>query len=304
FNFLRVVSHALSRFASNNKYFTCTWNVLGENKTSRQCPFDQDSLGDCHYKIYYTLDDADGFYSEFNSSYGIDQSWIVFGEEIWDKEVNPPGTHNDGCTSIDQQGEGYPLVDPNLELPNPKDIINQVMSNITDLQTTITATQIDLIGGQWDGTTDDVVQVISMPVFMIIQAIKSMQEVKTIGQQIEATEKKDLILTVLSAVLCFVPFFGPLADIATGVKFLSRVIALIGDVGNVGLTIVDVIDDPELAPIAILDLLMGGGSRTEEGFSTMADLRRAAKPEDLEKVGPVFKKNNDDLQSIVKACEA
>ncbi|MCJ1307285.1 hypothetical protein MMC25_000931 [Agyrium rufum] len=304
-----MVTSAIGDFMNDvdgpgNKYFTCTWNVRGSNTTSRQCSFDQDSLGDCEYRIYYTLDDPDGFYSEFNSTYGIDQTWLVFGENIFDQEQNPPSTHNDGCTRIDQRGERYPLVDPNLPVPNPKDIISKVMANTTDLQTTITATQIDLILGQWGGTTNEVVQVVSMPVFMIIQAIESMQQVKALGQQIEAAKEKDLILTILGAVFCFVPFLGPLADVATSVKFLASTISLIGDVGNAGLTIVDIIDDPTLAPLAIMGLLMGGGSRTEDGFSNMANLRRAAKPEDLAKIGTVFKKNDDDLQNLVKACKA
>lgn len=92
------------------------------------------------------------------------------------------------------------------------------MPTITDLQTTISARQADLILGQFYGTTDDMLQVLSMPVFMIVQGVNSMAQVKAIGEQ-EAREKKiNLILEILGIVFAFVPFLDAIAPEIEGLE--------------------------------------------------------------------------------------
>jgi hypothetical protein len=150
-----------------------------------------------------------------------------------------------------------------FDVANPKDIITQALPKIGGLQTTIAARLTDLAYGAWYGPTDDVLQVISMPVFMIQQALESMAHVKAIGEEQAKRDKISLILEILGIVFIFVPF---LDDVLPEVEALDGIWGLVAAAGNVGLTIQAIIADPESAPVQLLGLLTAGGSRSEEDF--------------------------------------
>lgn len=183
-----------------------------------------------------------------------------------------------------------------IDVPNPKDVISKALPQIQNLQVALSATWADIMLGMWEGKDDDATQALSMPVFMIVQAVNSMQQVKDIGEKAEEEEKKDLILTIVTALLLFVPFIGDVAEAVVDMAWLGRALALISDAGNVALTAIDIVSNPEGAPILILNMLLAGNSRTPKGFADMARSRRAIKPEDLSMMGALFKANDDKLQ--------
>lgn len=47
--------------------------------------------------------------------------------------------------------------------------MTSALPTLGTLQATILARQMDLIMGQWSGPTDDIIQVASMPVFLLVQ---------------------------------------------------------------------------------------------------------------------------------------
>ena len=69
---------------------------------------------------------------------------------------------------------GYPLVVDDPKIPNPKDIVEQSLSNMNALRDQLVNTRQELIDGTWMGPVDDTIEVLSMPVFMLIQAVDSM----------------------------------------------------------------------------------------------------------------------------------
>lgn len=69
---------------------------------------------------------------------------------------------------------GYPLVIDDPKIPNPKDIVEQSLSNMNALRDQLVTTRQELIDGTWMGPVDDTIEVLSMPVFMMIQAVDSM----------------------------------------------------------------------------------------------------------------------------------
>jgi hypothetical protein len=102
--------------------------------------------------------------------------------------------------------------------------------------------------GNGDGSSLDPVQVLAMPVTMVQQAVESIQQVKAIGQTEEDLKKKELILTIVGAVLAIVPFVGDAAAAAAGLASLARAITLIGEVANGAFSIYDIVGDPQSAP--------------------------------------------------------
>jgi hypothetical protein len=254
------------------------------------------------YTIEYTLHNSTGFYAELLQDYGILEDWVIFGTETakgcWDGTV---------CPTIKRVKEGYPMAAPDSDIivPNPKKVITDSQPKITNITNVLFSTEIDINLGSWLGPLDDILQVVSMPIFLIMQAVDSMLQAKEIGENMREQEKRNFILMILSIVFSFIPFLGEIGGIvAGGAVGLSRIATLIGIVGDVGLGIEDIVHDKSSAPMVILGLLGGGFTRSEVNIGKLAATRRAKFPtSEMSKLGSVFKSRDAQLQSIISACK-
>ncbi|GAB1217539.1 hypothetical protein ATERTT37_006778 [Aspergillus terreus] len=80
-------------------------------------------------------------------------------------------------------GLPYDEIDSNsITVPNPKDLVTAGLNNIMDTRIKIAATWADMVVGYWNGSYIDVAQVLSVPVFMLEQAVNAMAQVKDIGK--------------------------------------------------------------------------------------------------------------------------
>lgn len=188
------------------------------------------------------------------------------------------------------------------EIPNPKELITDIMPKVNSLQTSVAATLFDTLLGLWEGSYNDVNQVVSLPIFMFSQAVQTMQTVKDVGENIAEKEAQHLILTILSAILFFIPFIGELVAIATGLRIIARVAATIGAVGDGSLAAAEIFKNPESAPMLILGMFAPGNIRGPKQFEEMANARRKMSPDDVLKMGPEIKRQDDLVQSIIKSC--
>lgn len=144
-----------------------------------------------------------------------------------------------------------------------------------------------------------------MPVFMMAQAVESMAQAKEIGEDMEEQEANDLLLTIITAILFIVPVVGELGAAAAGLGRLARAFAAIGAASDFGMTIVDVVQNPEAAPMAIAGLMLGGKIKKPKEFSAAAAAaatRRGMSTAVRDGLGDVFKNNDMALSNIVKVC--
>lgn len=156
---------------AGNKYVQCTWNENGRNTTTQVCPFNIDKLGQYSWTVYYDVRDRTGFFSELLSTYGIPEAWVKFGSK----------RKFSSCTSLSCQNEGreqwqygWPLAADVIDVPNPKEIIASSQKNMFALRDELTTVLDEIMSGTFGGAISDVVEVLSMPVFMIAQAVDSM----------------------------------------------------------------------------------------------------------------------------------
>lgn len=142
-----------------------------------------------------------------------------------------------------------------------------------------------------------------MPVFMMAQAVESMAQAKEIGEDMEEQEANDLLLTIITAILFIVPVVGELGAAAAGLGRLARAFAAIGAASDFGMTIVDVVQNPEAAPMAIAGLMLGGKIKKPKEFSAAAAAtRRGMSTAMRDGLSDVFKNNDMALSNIVKVC--
>ncbi|KAK3934568.1 glucan 1,3-beta-glucosidase [Diplogelasinospora grovesii] len=187
-----------------NKYFTCTYELGGNNISVATCPnpgIDWNDNPD--FFVYYELNNATGFYDELLSTYGIEESWVTFGEV--DTESNCYGV--DGCLPDLKVQYGFPKPSDNITVPNPEDVFTQGLAGFQALQTTLASIHTQMVLGWWNGN-NAVTEVAVMPVSMAYAAAQGMEQVVLIGGEVEAAQMKSLILEILGIVFLVIPFIG------------------------------------------------------------------------------------------------
>ncbi|EEP76245.1 conserved hypothetical protein [Uncinocarpus reesii 1704] len=251
------------------------------------------------FTLEYTLKDKAGFLEAVVNETGIDSDVV----EFVNTEHIVPCDYPTDCLPTTLEIMGGPRLMRDWEPPNPKDIIVGAFKNLPTLQTELIIGALQIGTDHWEGDEQDIVQVLSMPVFMMVQAIDAMEETKEIAEEIEEQKKKELFSLLIAALLFFIPFAGEFLAVAAGLARLARLIRIAGEVGDAALTLKDIVENKELAPLAILDLLAGGKLRGPKSYRDAADVRRSMSAKDLSKMGDVFKMHDDLLQNILtKSC--
>lgn len=286
------------------EYFDCDFTGSGETYDG-PCTELQNNLPRLDSGIWFmevTLRDEEGFWSALTEATGLTEDSVEFGTHVeeLDCDRQPGGTGS--CENWKLTITGMPVFRDDFEIPNPKDIVTEIKPNLDDIRTSISAAFFDVGAGIWEGNNADVLQVLSVPIFLLLQAVDSMDEAKEIGEDALEEEKKNLILNILSAVLFFIPFVGQYAAMALRLANVARMIMIGGFVGNAALTIQDVIENPENAAIAIMGLLSGGRVRSARDFDALGGTRRDMTKRGSSRMGETFRRHDDRLQSLLGNC--
>lgn len=210
---------------------------------------------------------------------------------------------------------GLPQKNDKIEVSDPKDIVTEGIGNLDEVKHNLRSTRLEIMLGVWDGPVDDVLQVLSVPVFMLGEAVEGMRDAKELGEDQEEWEEeqardkaKQLILTIVGAVLFVVPFVGEIGAALAGAATLARIALIAGETANLAFGIYGMVDDPNSALMGVLGMMFGLGGitrvgRTPKGFKAMAakraDLRTSG---GVSKIGGKFQLRDDALQEIIKAC--
>jgi len=165
------------------------------------------------------------------------------------------------------------------------------------MQDNILSREIDIASNTWGNNTDDVVNTIAMPVFMISQAVTAMNSVKNIAEQQHKDDQLKLIILILGIIFSFIPFLdgvGPSLGLADGVFEIAAA------AGNVGLAIQGIVADPKSAPMDILSAITLGKSKTTADYAGLAAAEKALTDTDLSDIGTAFKADEEKLGTTLK----
>jgi chitinase len=218
---------------------------------------------------------------------------------------NSPGHNHDVCEDSIQYNYNYPMNADVIKVPNPKDIMTAALPNITALRAQIRLASLAVRLNMYDGDETDAVRALAAPVFMLVQAVDSMGQVKEIGGKVEDDEKKKLILLIVSVVLMVVPMVGEIGLELAGLAQLARFAFIAGEIGNAALSLADTAQNPEAAPFAFMGMLMGVGGRgmkferAAEGAATFKKLMSDA---DVSRLGKVFKEKDGLVATVINRC--
>jgi len=305
----------LKKYATGDgaKYFKC-WAKISINLKNRDGAreIDCSKYGKQRgmyesYTFWFEVKDKNAFDKALDEDLGIDPEWVMFGDLQTETRCQMGQGGSGGCLNSYEQFKGIPVPKPNFEVPDPKVMIEQAQKNFSNLAAEFVGKELELAMEQWDGSPEDAVQVLSVPVYMISDAVTSMEKVKEIGGQIQEAKKKDLILTIISSILMIIPFIGgAVGGLGRAGAAIARMVSAVEVAADAGLSIYELIDDPESAPMAIVGLVMGGAGAamsSAKQFNELATLRKNMPDAAKAKMGATWKDQDPKVQNIMnRSC--
>jgi hypothetical protein len=149
-----------------------------------------------------------------------------------------------------------------------------------------------------------VVDTVSLPIMMIIQGVESMQLVVQTADKIDDEERKAIMLAFISAILFFVPIAGEALGAVAEVGDIAGIIAILGAAGNVALDVYTIVDDPNNAPMAIVDLIMAPLALADVAvIAKAANIRRGMSVKDMAKLGDRVGERMGKLEKVTGTCQ-
>jgi hypothetical protein len=141
----------------------------------------------------------------------------------------------------------------------------------------------------------DLVDAASLPTYSAVEAVEAMEKIAEKADDLKKQEREEMILNFIMGILFFLPVAGSAAG-AAGLTAVRSMLRLIGTIGEAGMLVHDIVENPENAFMTVFSFLAGAGvGRT--GFRNAANARRGMSSKEYESLGNV-KLRLDKLTSI------
>ena len=282
---------------------------------SEPCPpdFSEAGIGDKELRsIYWTLteDKKEDFYIDASNEIGAPEEFmpisdvqLVSGyipEESCGREEAETGEMSPECYR-----RGYWFDAPDIssdfstdDVTNPKTIVKEALDKSGSLVIDLAIVSFEIKAGVYEESTQDLIDAIAMPVFMIKEGLGFMETVVEMGKEIEEAEKKALIVNLLSSLFFLIPVLGSSLG-SLGLASLGRALVTFGELANAGLGIYGIVDNPKAAPLAIFSMILGAkGILDASAVAKAAKARRGIPPKDIAAFSTTIKARLDSVANI------
>lgn len=292
-----------------NKKLKTSWVNVTE-----PCPPDYSLRGygpDNPYEqtVYWTLegDKTNQFYADLLDATGIPQNKIGFGLYT-DADMCGGSGHKTGdgadCWNTGYEfGHPYPNGYSADDVANPKSVAQQGLNNSANLPDQIQDVVNSLKGFAYPGDAYQVIDAVSLPIMMVAHGVESMSQVIQTADKIEEEERKALILAFIGAILFFVPIAGEVLGSVAELADIASIISIVGTIGNAALDVYTIVDDPDNAPLAIVDLIMAPLALADVAVIAKAsNIKRGMTAEDLAKLGDRVGERMAKIDKVTGVC--
>lgn len=248
--------------------------------------------------IYRIVNDQQAFCEKLSSDYGLNCDWLESSSHKYSRCCTK--------TTCLCHGRIYePTIIEDFDVYDPGEQIRNSLEKYTGLAKWLYSSARLAGLGMYPGFVVDAVDASSMLVYTAQSAVDAMERVVDLGEKEEKQEeeqRKQLIIAFVTGFLFVLPGVGWLAE-AAEFAALARMITLTAEVGNAAMTLYDIVEDPESAPMAIASTLFGGVA-----LKDLAAVGRAAKAsrvmgrDSLKALGDDVVSKVDRVQSIRNVC--
>lgn len=279
----------------------------GNQQVATDCPTEIPTADTDYFKeqvsITYTITNEANFYSELSDKYGILKDWISLGDYMVHLANGCQFAGDQVNECIKKQStfwHNYPNINyDKLSVPNPKDVISGAYDKTKGLLDTSTIAKRFAPYDFGGARNSDMVDALSVPAMFMSEAVGNMKQVVETANKIIEAERKAMIADFITGFFMLIPFVGEAAG-ALGGATLRSIILMAGELGNVGYTVYELVDNPKGALGTIFGFLLGGVSLRP--FKDAAGARRGLKDGDVQKMPPRVKTDLGTIGSLRGAC--
>lgn len=291
-------------------FFKCYYTLgsLGKRQDASECNCkDLPHAYMQSYTFFWEINDRDGLNKTLQKE-GIDMEWVEFGQYVWHFECERQAGGTGTCFNYDKVHYGFPNAKSNFDVPNPKNVVDEARKNFDTMMDEYSEMYMNLGLDLFEGSPADAIEVLAMPVFLLEDAVSSMQEVKRLGQDEKDRQDKDLILKIIEGILFLIPFVGAaIGNLGRAGAMMARLLLAVDALGNGALSVYEMVENPEMAPVAILAMVLGGlgsaGSRGAVRYRELAISKGKLTPDQKKNMGASFNLHNPKVETLTaKIC--
>lgn len=277
------------------------------------CPPDYSKRGfgsDDPYEssIYWTFHDdrKDKFYADLLSETGIPKDKTILGNYNRGNDCPPVQHMGDGD---DCWGTGYDYGIPiphgygASDVANPKDVVQKALDHSDDLSQQLSDALIALQLDGYYGDQFELVDSVSVPVLLIIDAVEDMSQVEEVAHKIDEEKKKALILGFLGAILFFVPIAGEVLGSVAELADVASILSIVSAAGDAALGVYQIVDDPSNPLLGIMSIIMAPLALGDLAqVSKAANIRRGMSDDDIVKLGGKIAGRIKIIRKVIGTC--
>lgn len=170
------------------------------------------------------------------------------------------------------------------DVSNPKDIVEKVLQNITDIFPAMGEVTYATIADEYDGDPHDLVDALVLQVLTLQAAVGFMENILKMGEKIEEEQKKEFIINLISSILVVVSLGGEALVEEGVVAVLGRMLVYTAEGGQAAIGLMEAIEDPQSTPLAIFGIMQSVNAiRDVSEVAKAAKLRRTMTRDDIAK---------------------
>lgn len=192
------------------------------------------------------------------------------------------------------------------DVANPKSVAQKGLDSVTaaDLRSQINRVIINMQALAYPSDGIEIVDAVSLPIMMVVQGVESMSMVVQSAIKLEEAERKALIMAFVGAILFLVPVAGEILGSIAELADIGVIITMMGIAGNVAMDVYTIVDDPENAPLAIMDLILAPISLADAALiSKAAQIKRGMGAEEVAKLGTRIGQRMAKVDKITGVCK-
>jgi hypothetical protein len=145
---------------------------------------------------------------------------------------------------------------------------------------------------------------VSVPIFLIANAVEDMDRVEEIADKIDEEKKKALILAFIGAILFFIPIAGEVLGSVVEIGDMAAIITLVSVAGDVATGVYSIVDDPQNPLLGIMQIILTPLALANRGqVAKAASIRRGMSEDDVLRLGGKIATRLGTIKKVAAACK-
>ncbi|KAK6523242.1 hypothetical protein TWF694_006132 [Orbilia ellipsospora] len=256
--------------------------------------------------VWWSIHDNDrnDFLAALTKETGITADKITFGAYMRN------GVMSSSCRDKSQDcffdmDYGFPIVTgfSKKDVPNPKEIIQAANKKAKNLSQQLDDAIFGVEVWGYPGDVSELIDAVSLPILTIVSAAAGMYQINKVAEKMEEDQFKQIVIAVLTGIFLAMPIAGEVIGGIAGAAEIGAMATLVSTAGNALLDLYTLVDDPENAPMAIIDLVLSPLALTEfDRIGKAAAIRRGMRDAEFARMAKPIEEGMGNVKKVAGPC--